>query len=273
MRLALVGTRSTHVAELLRHLAGRSDVRLAAALPVDGEPIEGTPVVRSVSDLVGLADGVAVFVRDPRVHRELVVPLLEAGLPVFVDKPLAASVTDVDLVAEAAVRGGSAVTSFSALRWVPAYLAWRAEVEAAHDRGEVVAVSASGPADPDSPYAGAWFYAVHGVELLDGFWEGGELRAGADRDSAWVESAGGAVVCRVDVVDQQDAPFTVTWTDRAGAVHRYTVPVGADYFRPAADRIVDFLAGGPAPVGLPACRESVRVTDALVAAWRRAGRG
>ena len=243
--------------------------------------------VRVATD-VGSAEGAIVFERDARRHRELAEPLLAAGLRVFVDKPLAASRADAEAILHAAGGGAgdgrgagdgqrAAVASFSALRFLPEVATWRDGAAAALARGELSALWASGPADPDCPHAGARFYGIHTVELVA--W------ALPDPDTHRLDISAhrtevGASLLRDDgvevsahLVDHPDAGFAVGWTGRDGTNHATEVPIGADYYAPATERILAFLAGGPPPVDAAGTVRAVAATDALASAWARARRG
>lgn len=50
----------------------------------------------NVADMIGQVDAVMILRDDPESHWPLAQPFLEAGLPVFVDKPLAATVEDLN---------------------------------------------------------------------------------------------------------------------------------------------------------------------------------
>ncbi len=271
-RLGIVGTESTHAAELIGYVAGRPDVTLAATLPGEGDPVAGVEAVGDIAALVDRVDAVAIFTRDARRHAELALPVLGAGLRVFVDKPLAAGTADAEAILQAAAAGGGAVTSFSALRFLPVVAQWRAEVELARAAGRLAEVGASGKAEPASPYAGAWFYGVHTVELLAGFWAD-EVRVEAYGDRLLGQSSRAGIGCRLEWVDQPDAPFALWWTGTDGTRHEPEVVTGPGYFDGAAAEILAFLTGGDPAVDTDGCRETVRVTETLVDAWRKAGRG
>lgn len=117
-----------HCASLARlggaRIAGVTDVRPEAARRLAADV--GATAVGTVDELLSLSDLDALIVATPSgVHREAVVPALDQGLAVFVEKPLSRSVADAVAIAEAAERTGSvcavgyqwrAVDSLPALR-------------------------------------------------------------------------------------------------------------------------------------------------------------
>jgi predicted dehydrogenase len=77
-----------------------------------------THVVERLDDLVGQVDGVLLARDDAERHVEMAVPLLQAGLPVYVDKPVALSQTDLEALYAATQYEGQ-LFSCSALRYSP----------------------------------------------------------------------------------------------------------------------------------------------------------
>ena len=63
---------------------------------------EGVALVDRPEDLRGQVDGVLIESNDGSVHRERALPFLEAGLPVWTDKPFTTSVADAVALVEAA---------------------------------------------------------------------------------------------------------------------------------------------------------------------------
>ncbi|HEY3514264.1 Gfo/Idh/MocA family oxidoreductase [Kribbella sp. NPDC051137] len=170
MRIALVGTENSHADEIVRHLnveqiAG--DTRIVALAGADDERNQKlaaaggiTTIVPTSQELLGEVDALIVTNRDGALHREHAVPFLEAGVPVWVDKPLAAGTADAQAILDAARRGDAAVTSYSAVRWV-------ADADALANSGidDLQAITVTGPADPGSEYSGIFFYGIHAADL------------------------------------------------------------------------------------------------------------
>lgn len=100
---------------------GRHHVRILASLPgaelvgvVDQDRARAEEIAREhgtsvLGDLATLADCVdAVVVATPTVsHTEVATPLLDRGIHVLVEKPIAGSLADADAQIEAAARGGA----------------------------------------------------------------------------------------------------------------------------------------------------------------------
>jgi virulence factor len=113
--------------------------------------------------LVGRVDGVLIEAGDGSVHRERALPFVEAGLPVWVDKPFTCSTADAREIVAAAARRGVLIFSASALRYDLPVQAVLAQRETA---GRVLGVDAYTPASTHPRNPGFFHYAVHGVEMV-----------------------------------------------------------------------------------------------------------
>jgi predicted dehydrogenase len=122
----------------------------------------GVEILEEPAALLGRVDGVLIEAVDGSVHRERALPFLEAGLPVWVDKPFTTSTDDARALVEAARRHNVPLLSASALRYdlsVQDVLARGAEL------GGVLGVDVYTPAAVHPRNPGFFHYAVHGVEM------------------------------------------------------------------------------------------------------------
>src|SRR5699024_9951405 len=170
LRIGMIGTENSHITHFTRFLnveqrypgvraaalaGGRSERNLELA---DLGGIE--VIVEEPADLVDQVDAAIVSTRDGAKHLEHARPLLEAGKPVLVDKPLAASVEHAQELLEIAERSSALLLSCSALRFVPEI----GHFVSTSERGNLRHLHVIGPADPDSEYSGLFFYGIHHVE-------------------------------------------------------------------------------------------------------------
>ncbi|WP_447652602.1 Gfo/Idh/MocA family oxidoreductase [Microbacterium sufflavum] len=276
--VAIVGIENTHATEIVRHLNGEdaADLPVRVSALVAGE-VERTRelaelgaitrIAPEVSELNGAVDALIVTSRDGALHRALAVPFLEAGTPVWVDKPLATTLDDADAILAAAERGGTTVTSFSTLRWLDDTAAI---ADAVAGVGALQSLTVSGPADADSPHGGLFFYGIHHADvaqhLLPGAAEGVEVERADGRVVARYR-VGGVPVVLDFVRPEGDAavPFHVTAVGTGGTVER-DIEVGPDYVRPGVDAFVRMLLTGETPVPVAQLREPIAVLEQITRA-------
>ncbi|HEV3167848.1 MAG TPA: Gfo/Idh/MocA family oxidoreductase [Isosphaeraceae bacterium] len=121
----------------------------------------GIELLDDPADLVGKVDAVLVESVDGSVHRERALPFLEKGIPTYVDKPFACSLTDARALVETAERKHVPIMSSSSLRYAP-------EVVAAREApsGPITGAITYGPAHKHSRNPGLFHYGIHPVEML-----------------------------------------------------------------------------------------------------------
>ena len=123
----------------------------------------GVTIVEAATDLIGQVDAVLIESLQGSVHVERARPFLEAGLPLFVDKPFACSVADARTLLTEAERRGLVLWSSSSLRFAPEVQALQASAD---EIGPVVGVNVHGPASLAPGNPGLFHYGVHGVQMM-----------------------------------------------------------------------------------------------------------
>lgn len=183
VRVGIIGldtSHSTAFAEILNDPEADSDVagfRVVAAYPYGSREIEssysripqytedikamGIEVVDSIGALLRQVDMVLLETNDGRLHLEQALEVFEAGKPVFIDKPMAASLADVIAMFEAAEHYGVPVFSSSSLRYMPG-----AQLIRDGAIGQVVGAETYSPARLEETHPDLFWYGVHGVEAL-----------------------------------------------------------------------------------------------------------
>jgi len=101
-------------------LVGVADIRPERAAEIAAR--HGTRGVADARELIDLADAVSIAV-PTEAHVEVALPFLEQRIAVLVEKPLAASVADVDRLIEAATRSGALLGAGHTERFNPAVTA------------------------------------------------------------------------------------------------------------------------------------------------------
>jgi len=125
-------------------------------------------IVTRSEDMLGNVDGILCVWRHGSKHKNDALPFIKAGLPTFVDKPLAHTVADARELIDTAQQAKVGFASFSTLRYCVPTVQWLAGLKDAIDTP--VAGVSTGPADIDSEYDGLVFYGIHTVELMHATW-------------------------------------------------------------------------------------------------------
>jgi hypothetical protein len=133
IRVGLLGLDSSHPAAFADYFAECDEATIAAIW--DGGAVRSAEYVETFGErhdavvyddpgaMADAVDAAMVLTVDWDTHRRLAVPFLDAGVPTFVDKPLAGRLDDVDALAAAAadtpLTGGSAIPFHPAIASFP----------------------------------------------------------------------------------------------------------------------------------------------------------
>lgn len=121
----------------------------------------GVEIVGSVEELLTRADVFMLETNDGRRHLEQALPVLKAGKRLFIDKPMAASLSDALAIFAAADQYGVPVFSASSLR----YIKGMKEVKEG-SAGKILGAEAFSPAALEKTHPDFFWYGIHGVETL-----------------------------------------------------------------------------------------------------------
>ncbi len=128
------------------------------------EPLRemGVEIVDSIDELLEMVDVVLLLSIDGRKHLEQARPVFAAGKPVFIDKPLAASLADGIEIFRLAEEAGVPCFSSSSLRFAPGTQAVRDDPAV----GEILGCDAHSPCLLEPHHPDLFWYGIHGVETL-----------------------------------------------------------------------------------------------------------
>jgi hypothetical protein len=121
----------------------------------------GVKFYDSVEEMCKEVDAVLLESVDGRPHLEQVKPVLEARKPVFIDKPMAASLRDVSEIFQLAKEKKVPVFSSSSLRF-----ARNTQAVRNGSIGKVSYAETSSPCELEPHHPDLFWYGVHGVESL-----------------------------------------------------------------------------------------------------------
>ncbi len=185
LRIGIIGCDTSHVTAFTKLLHDESDPhhvpggRVVAAYPSFSEDVPsskdrvggftdelktkwGVKICNTIEQVVADVDAVLLESVDGRRHLAELQPVVEAGKPVFVDKPFATTLADARQMVRMLNEATIPCFSSSSLRF-------DLNLQAVLDdpaRGEILGCDAFGPAplDPSSP--GLFWYGIHAVEML-----------------------------------------------------------------------------------------------------------
>lgn len=284
LRIGLIGTENSHITHFTRflnveerHPGVRATALVGGPSPRNQELAELGDIeliVQEPGDLGEEVDAAIVSSRDGGKHLEHARPLLEAGKAVLVDKPLAASVADAQELLALAERSGAVMLSCSALRFVPEI----PDFAASSETGRLRHLHVSGPADPDSEYAGLFFYGIHHVEaaleilgnpaVAPGTLEVRTVRRG-DTVVASCEIAGTQVTFTfLTPGEGTRTPFHATAVYENAAVSR-PLTLGGDYNAPALAEFLQAVESGASPRSPQALLSPVATLSAITESLER----
>jgi hypothetical protein len=143
---------------------GSADIKSSVErIPMLTKEVEsqGVEIVDSIGTLLQKVDAVLLETNDGRPHLEQARQVLKAGKPLFIDKPMAASLKDVILIFNEAKQAGVPVWSSSSLRFGKTTQSIRDGAI-----GKVKICETTSPAALEPTHPDLFWYGIHGVESL-----------------------------------------------------------------------------------------------------------
>jgi len=119
-------------------------------------------IVDSISKLLGKVDVVLLESNDGRVHLEQAIPVFKAGKTVFIDKPVAGSLTDAFAIFQAAKDYHAPVFSASSLR----YMSNINDIIKNQSVGKILGATSFSPSPLEPTHPDFFWYGIHGIEAL-----------------------------------------------------------------------------------------------------------
>lgn len=121
----------------------------------------GVKIYPTIAELCKNVDAVMIESVDGRPHLRQVIPVIDAGLPVFIDKPMAGTLADAIFIFQYANKKGVPLFSSSSLRYGKATQAACNGV-----LGKITHAETFSPASLESHHPDLFWYGVHGCESL-----------------------------------------------------------------------------------------------------------
>jgi predicted dehydrogenase len=123
----------------------------------------GVKLVKTIPELLGEVDAVLIENVDGRQHLPALKQVADAGKPVFIDKPFAASLADAKEMVRIIREKKLPCFSSSSLRFEAGIQKFLAEKD---KYGKIQGCDAYSPAELEKTNPGFYWYGVHGVEIL-----------------------------------------------------------------------------------------------------------
>ncbi|HWL08363.1 MAG TPA: Gfo/Idh/MocA family oxidoreductase [Planctomicrobium sp.] len=181
IRVGLVGLDTSHAPAFAKSLnaqpakPGLEGARVVAAFP-GGSPDmpvsinrvegftklvseQGVQIVDSIEELVKLVDVVIINSLDGRVHLDQAKTVIAAGKPLFIDKPLSASLSDGQKIFDLAKEHKVPCFSSSSLRYCTELIDWT-------NQKTIFGCEAYSPCSVGEHHPTLFWYGIHGVETL-----------------------------------------------------------------------------------------------------------
>ena len=182
-KLGIIGLDTSHSVAFTKALNGAKDVsdyngyKIVSAYPFGSRTIQssfsriegytrevetlGVKIAGSIPELLDQVDGVLLETNDGRLHLEQARLVIEAGKPLFIDKPVAADFKSVVAIYKLAEQYRVPLFSSSSLRFIDG-------MEQVHSGsiGKVTGADVFSPAIKEPSHPDLYWYGIHGVEML-----------------------------------------------------------------------------------------------------------
>ena len=145
--------------------AGSPDIEESVtSLPKWVEQIKkfGVDVVDSPEEVLKRSDAILLMSVDGRAHLEQLKPIFKAGKPVYVGRPLAASLADCVEIFRLAAESKTPIFTCSQHRFSPGFIGMRNHPEV----GDVLGADVYGGCPREPHHPDLFWHGVHGVETL-----------------------------------------------------------------------------------------------------------
>jgi len=122
----------------------------------------GVEIVDTIPKLLDKVDVVLLESVDGRIHLQEAIPVLKAGKPLFIDKPVAGSLADAIVIYDLAARQKVPCFSSSSLRFSPGIR----DLLQNKGLGTIAGAATWGPCSYQEGTPDMFFYGIHGIEPL-----------------------------------------------------------------------------------------------------------
>jgi hypothetical protein len=217
-------------------------------------------IVDSIDELLKKVDAVLLESVDGRPHLAQARPVIAAGKPLFIDKPMAASLADAMEIFRLAREKKVPCFSASSVRFSSGYQAVRNGTAAF---GEVRSCTAWSPMEIEPHHPDLFWYGIHGVEGLFTIMGPGcktvTRTAPQQVVGVWKDGRQGTFLAKKDIGAR------VEGSQKSGDVGKF------EGYKPLVVEIVKFLKSGKPPVSAEETLEIIAFMEAADESKREGG--
>jgi len=218
----------------------------------------GVTMKATVPELAEGMDALFLEINDPALHLEFFEQVAGLGLPIFLDKPLAANLVEGKKIVELAEANGTSIWSASSLRFIRKLAAAKAEVVGPPKFCNVFGALGKASAGSDV----VW-YGVHVTEMLVASMGVGAVSVTAREDDNGVVAIVNYPEERRAVAEYNRGCYTYGGRIQAGSAVAYFDNRGDVLYYNLLLKIKEFLDTGVAPVPLAETLEVQAIMDAV----------
>ncbi|MDR0394207.1 MAG: Gfo/Idh/MocA family oxidoreductase, partial [Tannerella sp.] len=183
LRVGIIGLDTSHSPAFIRLLNGEEPLpehqgfKITTAYPYGSKTIKSSAdripeytkearkynvkIVNSIRELLDEVDCVMLETNDGNLHLEQAAEVIKSGKPLFIDKPVAANLSDAIAIFMLAKKHDAKLFSSSALRFTP-----RNQELSRGEHGKVLGADCFSPAPGEPSHPDFSWYGIHGVETL-----------------------------------------------------------------------------------------------------------
>lgn len=172
-RVGIIGSENSHAmafSKIFNQSGEYDDVRVVAIYGEDEEASQkihdecGVEMMKP-EEMLGKVDAIMVTSRNGKFHPGYVHPFIEAGIPAFIDKPIANCGKEAEEIIALAREKGVPVMGGSSTKMVKDTLELKAAAEAAKAEGKLIGGHVFAPVSLINEYGDFYFYSSHLAEI------------------------------------------------------------------------------------------------------------
>lgn len=171
-KIGIIGSENSHAEafiEIFRNDPSYSDIQVVCVGGIYEEENQrlrakyGVEIINTPEEMIGKVDAAMITCRDGKYHAGYAKPFLEAGLPLFVDKPFTVVAEEAFALVELAKAKNVPIVGGSSVKSSYDILLLKNVVE--RDKSKVKGGMLIAPLDMHNEYGGFYFYSSHLAEM------------------------------------------------------------------------------------------------------------